>query len=320
MERRIFLTGLSMSLFAAGAARAESFSAFLDRLCARALAAGIPASIVQSTTAGLTPNQEVLKRDQHQAEFTLTWAEYSSRVLNETRIANGQAKAATVGNLLAAVTSRFGVSAEPLLGIWGIETGYGAFQGDFHVIDALATLSWERQSKFFAGQAIDAMRIIAQGDAPPGRLLGSYAGAMGQPQFMPGVYLSTAVSFSGTGAPDIWNSDADSLASMANYLAKAGWQTGLPSSEAVFVPGGIGPDETGRTLVRTLGYWQERGVQRLPGATALPESTPAALLLPDGPGGQAFLVYANFSVIRSYNPSDFYALAVGALGRMVLSA
>ena len=320
MERRTFLAGMSMSLCAASAAQAESFSAFLARLRARALAAGIPARIVHSTTARLKPNQEVLKRDQHQAEFTLTWADYSSRVLSEPRIAKGQAKAATAGNLLAAVTSRFGVSAEPLLGIWGIETGYGAFQGKFHVIDALATLGWERQSKFFAGQVIDAMRIIAKRDAPPGRLLGSYAGAMGQPQFMPGVYLSTAVSFSGTSAPDIWHSDADSLASMANYLAKAGWQTGLPSSEAVFAPGGIGPDETGRELVRTLGYWQERGVQRLPSAVALPDSTPAALLLPDGPGGQAFLVYANFSVIRSYNPSDFYALAVGALGRMVLTA
>jgi len=320
MERRAFLTGMSMSLCTAGAARAESFAAFLTRLRSRALAAGIPARVVHSTTAGLKPNQEVLKHDQHQAEFTLTWADYSSRVLNETRISNGHAKAGTVRNLLAAVTSRFGVSAEPLIGIWGIETGYGTFQGKFHVIDALATLGWERQSKFFAGQAIDAMRIIAQGDAPPGRLLGSYAGAMGQPQFMPGVYLSTAVSFSGASAPDIWHSDADSLASMANYLAKAGWQTGLPSSEPVLAPGGIGPDETGRKLVRTLGYWQERGVQRLPGAVPLRASTPAALLLPDGPGGQAFLVYANFSAIRSYNPSDFYALAVGALGRMVLSA
>jgi membrane-bound lytic murein transglycosylase B len=309
-----------MSLCAAGAARAESFSAFLAKLRTRALAAGIPAGIVHSTTAGLKPNQEVLKRDQHQAEFTMTWADYSSRVLSQTRIDNGQAKAGAARNLLAAMTSRFGVSAEPLIGIWGIETGYGVSQGNFHVIDALTTLAWERQSKFFGGQVIDAMRIIAMGDAPAGRLMGSYAGAMGQPQFMPNVYLSTAVSFSGAGAPDIWHSDADSLASMANYLAKAGGQTGLPSSEAVFAPGSIGPNEAGRKLVRTLGYWQGRGVQRLPGAVPLPPDTPAALLLPDGPGGQAFLVYANFSVIRRYNPSDFYALAVGALGRMVLTA
>lgn len=310
----------SLSLCAASAARAESFSAFLARLRARAVAAGIPASIVHKTTIGLRPNQEVIRRDQHQAEFTMSWAEYASRVLSQTRVANGQAKAAASRNLLAAVTSRFGVPAEPLLGIWGIETGYGTNQGDFHVIDALTTLAWERQSKFFGGQVIDAMRIIAKGDAPAGRLMGSYAGAMGQPQFMPNVYLSTAVSFSGARAPDIWHSDADSLASMANYLAKAGWQSGLPSSEAVLAPAGIGPDETGRKLARTLGYWQSRGVRRLPGAVPLPPATPASLLQPDGPGGQAFLVYANFAVIRRYNPSDFYALAVGALGRLVLSA
>ncbi|MCB5943249.1 lytic transglycosylase domain-containing protein [Acidocella sp. KAb 2-4] len=320
MQRRSFIAGMSLSLCAAPAARAESFTAFLARLRARALAAGIPAGIVHSTTAGLTPNADVLKHDQHQAEFTLTWADYSARVLSATRIAGGQAKHAADAPLLAAVTSRFGVSAEALVGIWGIETGYGSFQGSFHVIDALATLAWDRQSKFFAGQAIDAMRIVARRDAPAGRLLGSYAGAMGQPQFMPGVYLSTAVSFAGDGAPDIWNSDADSLASIGNYLAKAGWQTGLPSSESVLVPTSIDPAQTGRQAMRTLDHWQALGVQRLPGAMPLPGATQAALLLPDGPGGQAFLVYANFSVIRRYNPSDFYALAVGALGRMVLTA
>jgi membrane-bound lytic murein transglycosylase B len=142
---------------------------------------------------------------------------------------------------------------------------------------------------------------------------------MGQPQFMPSVYLSTAVSFSGQGAPDIWNSDADSLASMANYLAKAGWQPGLPSSEPVLVPSTIDAARSGRDNVQTLAYWRGQGVQRLAGAAALDGDTPCALLLPDGAGGEAFLVYENFNAIRRYNPSDFYALAVGALGRAVLS-
>jgi membrane-bound lytic murein transglycosylase B len=222
--------------------------------------------------------------------------------------------------LLAAVTSRFGVGAIPLLGIWGIETNYGTTQGDFNVIDALTTLAWDRNSRFFAGQVIDAMRIVANGDAPGQNLIGSYAGAMGQPQFMPSVYLSTAISFSGSGQPDIWGSDADTLASMGNYLAKAGWRSGQPSSEPVLCPSSINAALTGRENVQTLGYWLAQGVQRLPGALTLPGSMPAALLLPDGAGGQAFLVYENFSVIRRYNASDYYALAVGALGRMILSA
>jgi membrane-bound lytic murein transglycosylase B len=320
MDRRAILIGIPLSLALPRFARAGDFNTFLAALQRRAAAAGIPEQVIEQTTGNLVPNADVLKLDQHQPEFTETWAVYSSHVLNATRIQAGQAKAPEVRNLLAAVTSRFGVSAEPLLGIWGIETNYGTTQGDFDVIDALTTLAWDRDSTYFAGQVISAMRIVARGYAPAQRLMGSYAGAMGQPQFMPSVYLSTAVSFSGNSQPDIWNSDADTLASMGNYLAKAGWQEGLPSSEAVLAPPSLNVAMTGRENVRTLGYWLDQGVQRLPGGAYLPERTPAALLLPDGAGGQAFLVYANFSVIRRYNASDYYALAVGALGRRVLRA
>ncbi len=298
---------------------AAGFPAFLARLQARARAAGIPDAVIQATTAGLVPNQQVLTLDHHQPEFTLTWAQYSSRVLSQARIDAGRQKYQATQTLLAAITSRYGVSADVMLGIWGLETNFGANQGDFNVIDALTTLAWDRGSAYFGNEAIKAMRIVALGDAPVANLLGSYAGAMGQPQFMPSTYLSTAVSFSGQGAPDIWGSDADALASMANYLAKAGWQTDAPSSEPVLAPASLGPAQTGRQTLRSLAYWQAQGVQRLPGAAPLPAATPAALLLPDGAGGQAFLVYANFSAIRRYNPSDYYALAVGALGRLILA-
>ena len=298
---------------------AQSFPAFLAQLQARARAAGIPDAVVQASTANLVPNQQVLKLDHHQPEFTLTWAQYSSRVLSQTRIATGRQKYQANQNLFAAVTSRYGVSAGVMLGIWGLETNFGANQGDFNVVDALTTLAWDRQSQYFGGEVIKAMQIVAAGDAPVSNLLGSYAGAMGQPQFMPSTYLTTAVRFSGTGAPDIWNSNADALASMANYLAKAGWRAGEPSSEPVLAPSGIGAAQAGRENVRSIGYWESLGVQRLPGAEPLSAATPAALLLPDGAGGQAFLVYRNFTVIRRYNPSDFYALAVGALGGMILS-
>jgi membrane-bound lytic murein transglycosylase B len=301
-------------------AAAGDFGNFLARLRARALARGIPQAVVDETTASLVPNTDVLELDRHQPEFTLTWAQYSSRVLNAGRIGQGRTKAQSSSSLLAAITSQFGIDTGPLLGIWGIETNYGTSQGNFDVIDALVTLAWDRNSSFFAGEAISAMRIVANGQAPATKLIGSYAGAMGQPQFMPSVYLSTAVSFTGSSQPDIWASDADSLASMANYLAKAGWQPGQPSSEAVLLSGAIDVSETGRENVRTIGYWLSRGVQRLPGAPDLPVQTPAALLLPDGAGGQVFLIFPNFRVIRRYNPSDFYALAVGALGRIILQA
>ncbi len=319
MKRRLLLAASPAAALLPKLAGAEDFNSFLARLQARAAAAGIPQSVISSTTAGLVPNADVLRLDQHQPEFTLTWAQYSTRVLNATRVAAGKAKARSADSLLLAVTSRFGVGAVPLLGIWGIETNYGTSQGDFSVIDALTTLAWDRQSSFFAGQVISAMRIIADGDAPADRLIGSYAGAMGQPQFMPSVYLTTAIAYSGGGRPDIWTSDADSLASMANYLAKAGWQPGQPASEPVVAPPGLDAGTTGRDNIQTIGYWKRLGVQRLPRAVQLPDSMAAALLLPDGAGGQAFLIYSNFKVIRRYNASDYYALAVGALGRLAIS-
>jgi membrane-bound lytic murein transglycosylase B len=320
MDRRALLASLAAAAVSPDLAWAVDFGSFLAALQARAAAAGIPQDIIDAATGGLAPNQEVLKLDRHQPEFTLTWAQYGTRVLNATRVAQGQAKAQSSADLLAAVTSRFGVASGALLGIWGIETNYGTTQGNFDVIDALTTLAWDRNSSYFSGQVISALRIIANGDAPAEKLIGSYAGAMGQPQFMPSVYLSTAISFTGSGQPDIWNSDADTLASMANYLAKAGWVPGMPSSEQVVAPIYVNMDFTGRENVESIGYWMSRGVQRLPGAQILPNSTPAALLLPDGKGGQAFFVYHNFNVIRRYNASDYYALAVGELGRMALNS
>ncbi|WP_297489328.1 lytic transglycosylase domain-containing protein [Acidocella sp.] len=319
MLRRKLILGLALTPLLPRAARATDYEAFLHRLHARALAAGIPESVATQALSPLTvPNAAVLKLDQHQPEFTETYATYATHVLNATRIANGRSQYGAAQSLFASITSRWGVATGPMLGIWGLETNFGANQGDFYVIDALATLAWDRESSYFAKEAIAAMRIIAAGDAPVGAITGSYAGAMGQPQFMPSVYLSTAISFSGNGAPDIWHSDADALASMANYLMKAGWQAGEPSSEQVLC-NFSSADGTGRQNMRTLGYWRSRGVQRLPGAMPLPDDFPAALLLPDGPSGPAFLAYRNFTVIRRYNPSDYYALATAALGRAILA-
>ncbi|HVE21140.1 MAG TPA: lytic murein transglycosylase [Acidocella sp.] len=320
MDRRALLLGLPLTFALPRFARAADFSTFLASLQARAAAEGIPSSIIETATGHLVPNQTVLRLDRHQPEFTETWAEYSSHVLNQTRVDAGTRKSEEMRDLFAAVTSRFGVSAAPLLGIWGIETNYGTTQGDFNVIDALTTLAWDRNSRYFGSEVISALRIIAAGDAPAPQLIGSYAGAMGQPQFMPSVYLSTAISFSGNGRPDIWSSDADSIASIANYLAKAGWVPEEPSSEPVLAPSSLDVAMSGRETIRTVGYWRAQGVQRLADAPNLPEDMPAALLLPDGAGGQAFLLYRNFYVIRRYNASDFYALAVGALGRMAVEA
>lgn len=323
MHRRTLLTRLPLAaaaplaMLAMPAAFAADFGGFLAKLRDRALRQGIPPSIANAALSGMTPNAEVIRHDQHQPEFTLTWAQYSARVVNPARIRKGQEKFATARNILAEVATQYGVAAEPIMGIWGIETNYGGFQGDFQVINALATLAYFRTSTYFANEAIAAMKIAVRGDAPLPQLTGSWAGAMGQPQFMPSVYLSTAVSFTGNGRPDIWNSEADALASIANYLRKAGWVAGLPSSELVTIPTSFNTFLAGRDHQFTLARWQALGVRRLASAKPLPAATPASLLLPDGPTGAAYLVYSNFASIRRYNPSDLYALAVGELGRTI---
>lgn len=319
MKRRALIAALPLAVPLIRPARAAEFGSFLRDLTDRAHREGIPRKITHDALSGLRPNQEVIHHETHQPEFTLTWAQYSARVVTESRIREGRAKRARHSSVLDQVRRRFGVAESPIMGIWGIETDFGHIQGDFQIIDALATLAWFKGSHYFAKEAIAAMKIVARGDIRLAELRGSWAGAMGQPQFMPSIYLTTAVSYSGHGQPDIWNSVPDTMASIANYLHKSHWRLGLPSSEPVLLPSGFNTALTGRGHHLPLHRWLELGVHRLAGARRLPGATEASLLLPDGPKGTAYLAYANFKAIRSYNPSDLYALAVGRLGRQIVS-
>jgi membrane-bound lytic murein transglycosylase B len=317
MKRRTLVAAAPLAVAFAGSAQAADFSGFLANLGARARRQGVPGSIVDQALGSLTPNAHVIHLDGHQPEFTLTWAQYSARTVTAARIRDGHIKRQQLSAVFAGIRERFGVSAQPIMGIWGIETDFGVIQGDYQVIDSLATLAWFRNSTYFANEAIAAMKIAARGDAPLSRLIGSWAGAMGQPQFMPSVYLSTAVNYSGRGTPNIWSDVPDTMASIANYLHKARWVPGLPSSEPVLIPPGFDASLAGRQHRLPLARWRSLGVRRLAGAERLAPDTEAALLLPDGPTGAAYLVYANFDAIRRYNPSDLYALAVSQLGRLI---
>jgi membrane-bound lytic murein transglycosylase B len=188
------------------------------------------------------------------------------------------------------------------------------------VVEALATLAWEgRRSSFFRPELIAALRILDHGDVTPARMTGSYAGAMGQPQFMPTSYLRYAVDFEGNGRRDIWTSKPDVLGSIANYLANSGWRGGEPWGEPVTLPSNFDTASVGREYRRPVGEWLRLGVRAANGAALARRDMQAAVLLPDGASGDAFLVYANFGAIRRYNPSDFYALAVGLLGDSVVT-
>jgi len=225
---------------------------------------------------------------------------------------------ATARALLDRVAAQYGVPAGIILGIWGLESDYGAATGGFNVIEALATLSWEgRRAAFFRSELMDALRILQSGDITAAQMTGSYAGAMGQTQFMPDSFLKYAVDYSGTGRRDIWGDFGCVFASTANYLAREGWQRGIPWGEIVRLPAGFDPSLAGREHRRPLKEWVDRGVAPT-GSVPVPMTTLTAVILPDGAGGEAFFAYhPNFQAIRRYNPSDFYCISVGLLGDRV---
>jgi membrane-bound lytic murein transglycosylase B len=278
---------------------------------------GIRQAILDRAFKGVQINQRVIDLDRRQPEFTLTWDQYRTRIVSDARIARGREMYAQHRQLLATVQSRYGVPPGPIMGIWGLESDYGRATGGFNVIEALATLAWEgRRAAFFRGELMDALKILDAGDITPERMTGSYAGAMGQPQFMPDSYLKFAVDFSGTGKRDIWNDPGDIFGSVANYLAKSGWSDRLPWGVAARLPANFNPALAGRDNRKRLEEWTKLGVQPL--GKPLAPDTMAAVILPGGPGSEAFLAcHPNFLAIRRYNPSDFYCLSVGLIGDRV---
>jgi membrane-bound lytic murein transglycosylase B len=312
MLNRRLLLGAALSTVCAAP---DSFQSFLASMRAEARRAGISAATVDRALAGLQPNQKVLEHFHHQPEFTMTWAQYRDLLITEQRIANGRLTYQQNRALLARVRERYAVDPGVITGIWGLESSFGAGMGDYRVVEALATLAWEgHRASFFRGELLAALRILDHGDISPARMLGSYAGAMGQPQFMPSSYLRYAVDFEGNGRRDIWTSKPDVLASIANYLAHSGWRDGETWGQAVVLAGNASGLPSGRDVPRPVGEWARMGVRAVDGRPLARADLPGALLLPDGPAGDAFLVYANFGAIRRYNPSDYYALVVGLLG------
>jgi membrane-bound lytic murein transglycosylase B len=320
LTRRLLLAAVPATVAAKAHAQSGSFAEFLRGLWAEAQRSGISPATLRGALTGLAPNQKVLERDRHQPEFTMTWAQYRALLITDKRIAAGRAAVRDNLQLLGAVRDRFGVSPAVITGIWGLESSFGTQTGDFHVVDALATLAWDgRRASFFRPELMAALRILDHGDVTPTGMTGSYAGAMGQPQFMPTSYLRYAVDFSGDGRRNIWTNRADVLASIANYLTQSGWRLGQTWGQPVILPPGFDTSDVGRAMRRPLADWARMGVRPTDGRWRATADAGAAVLLPDGEAGEAFVVYQNFAAIRRYNPSDYYALVVGLLGDDLLA-
>ena len=316
-RRSALVTALPAAL-AVRAHAASGFDALVASVRAEAAAEGIRRDILDAAFAGVTPNAKVIEKDQKQVEFTMTWAQYRALVIGDKRISDGRAAVAQNRALLGSVENYFRVGCPVIAGIWGLESSFGVNTGNYKVVEALATLAWAgRRSAFFREELMAALRILNNGDITPPRMTGSYAGAMGQPQFMPSSFLRLAVDFDGDGRRDIWTSKADVLGSIANFLARSGWRAGETWGQPVYVSGAAVP--AGRDVKRPVAEWARQGVAPASGKWAAPGDALSAVISPDGAGGETFMVFNNFAAIRRYNPSDFYAIAVGLIGDWVMT-
>ena len=290
------------------------FDAWAAGFYGRAVAAGIAPELLQREFAGLTPDPRVGGLDNKQPEFSKPLSDYVRGVVTDTRVAIGTQKAAQVQQL-PAIEQRFGVPRGVLEGIWGMESGFGAIQGNFDVIRAMATLAAQGRRRAFAeDQLIAALELIGSGEVTRSQLRGSWAGAMGQTQFIPTTFVSTAVDGDGDGRRDIWNSPADALASAANLLRQGGWVPGQDWAREVIVPAGFDYSVT-EGPKKTPIEWEALGVRRADGQPwpAADQTAEAQLVAPTGAVGPLFLLFPNHFAIRKYNNSLAYALGVGLL-------
>lgn len=296
----------------------NNFQSCLANLRSQAIAAGVSGSTYDRYTQNLTPDYSVIDKLNYQPEFSTPIWDYLSGLVDEERVAFGKQKLAQHRDVLNRASQVYGVPAETIVAVWGVESNFGDISGKYPLLQALGTLSCEgRRQSYFRTEFFATMRILQRGDLTEDQLKGSWAGAFGHTQFMPSTYERLAVDFDGDGRRDLVSSTADALASTANFLNKAGWQTGMPWGFEVQIPAGMSIDGEGRSSKKPLSSWSARGVTRIDGSPLiqgpLSGSTPAGLMAPAGPSGPVFLVFKNFDAIYSYNAAESYGLAIAHL-------
>lgn len=295
----------------------RAFDEWRDDFARRAVQRGRDPAVLGRLMSGITPDDRVIELDQRQPEFVSPVWDYVTNRVTDNRINAGRALKTEIQTTLDAVEARYGVPTGIILGIWGLESNYGEAALNWDAQTALATLAYEgRRREQFEGYLMALAEMVERGLADQPQLRSSWAGALGQPQFMPDVYLTTAVDWDGDGHRDIWNNRADVAASIGNYLQDRGWRRGEPVFEEVRLPENFDYALADGTM-RTIADWNERGVRRIDGI-AWPGAEwglQTQLFLPAGANGPALMLYHNFGVIRRYNNSDRYALVVSLLAR-----
>ena len=312
MARSFSMGLIGGALLLAAPAHAD-FSSCMANLRSQALSQGISAQTFDTSTAGIEPDMKIIELMENQPEFKTPIWDYLGTLVDDEKVAEGKAMLRKYASTLAAAEQRFGVDKHAILAVWGVESDFGKAGGKWNLMQSLPTVICfgKRRNDYFKGEFVAALKIIQRGDVAPEKMRGSWAGAFGHTQFMPSTYLRLSVDGDGDGRNDLVDSVADALHSTANYLAKAGWQTGAPWGYEVRVPENYsGP--SGRTTKQPLSSWAGRGIVKFDGS-ALSGAGQAALLRPAGRDGPAFIVLKNYDAAYSYNGADSYALAISLL-------
>lgn len=296
------------------AAADASFERCIAELRSEAQTQGIGTETFDSLTRSLEPDRSVLSQLDYQPEFRTPIWDYLAGLVDDERVADGRAMMEKWAATLQAVEAQYGIDPATIVAVWGIESNFGRNFGKRPLLSSLSTLScFGRRQSFFRAEFFTTLKIIENGDVDAARLTGSWAGAFGHTQFMPSTFARVAVDFDGDGRRDLIDSIPDALASTANFLVKAGWTSGQPWGYEVTLPAGFDFSLAGRHNKRSIAEWARQGIQRIDGVPLEPSTTAAAVLLPAGEGGPAFLVHRNFDALYSYNTAETYALAIAHL-------
>ena len=290
------------------------FYGFLAGVRREALGRGIRESTLDAAFRKVQFLPRVIELDRKQPERTMTFTQYIAKVVTPERKENARRQLAENRVLLESISRRYNVEPSIIVALWGLESDFGRLPGNFPTISALATLTYDgRRGAYFRSELMAALRILDHGYIAVEEMTGSWAGAMGGPQFMPSSYLDYAVDYDGDGRRDIWNSRGDVLASIANYIRGLGWRGGHSWGQDVLLPDGFNPGFGGLNARRPTGEWSRLGVRTADAGPLPSRESEAALVMPEGANGPALLVYANFRAIMKWNPSTYFAVSVGYL-------
>ncbi len=306
----LLITGLATN----AVAEKKEFGLWLLDLKAEALGKGISRPIVDEAFANVKFKAKIISYDRKQPEVTQTFKQYMANRLPKSLVNQGKARMRDHGALLTEVGNLYGVQPRFIVALWGVETRFGKYTGGFNVVEALTTLAYDnRRAEYFRGELMIALRILDEKHITVKNMKGSWAGAMGQAQFMPSSFINFSVDHNGDGKRDIWKTKADVFASAANYLSKSGWKSDQTWGREVKLPADFDTSLVSLKITHSMSYWQNLGVRKLGGADLPSRQLMGSLVQPKGGNGQTYLVYNNYKTILKWNRSTYFAMSVGQL-------